>query len=182
MAATPVVLEVVASLNEQLPELFDGSITVINLVGFTVAGTGLWTIKTASSPRNAGRATTGAGVSAVILGSMLMSLGAVLEFVSQSTFGVGSRQDLLAYTAPSGLGDLKELITFVVYAAGLVGLYGVVSGGFDIKRSTSGNDGHFFLGLTKLFAGVAAINLEVTAQYLGNSFGTTVSSIVNKLI
>ena len=179
--ATSTIIEVVSALNTHLPVLFESTKTVIYLIGFTMGGAGVWTIIAASNPRNGGRATVGGGIAAVILGAMFLSLGAVLDAISLSTFDVGSRQ-VLTYAAPSGLGQLKDLMKFVVYAAALVGLFGVVSGGFDIKQASTGRDDNLFRGITKVFAGVAAINLDVTAHYLGNSFGATVSSIVNKLI
>ncbi len=115
-------------------------------------------------------------ISFFLVGVGLVALTGSLSVVHE-TMAMGSGPgDILA---PSGGGGLKGMtsagITGVLYFVRLIGYVAFVRGWLLLNQAGQGKDGALGRGLTHLFGGVAAINMQTTAQILANSFGWNVS-------
>ncbi len=65
--------------------------------------------------------------------------------------------------------EMKAAITGVLTFIKLIGYIAFIRGWLLLNAAGNGKDGAFFRGLTHIFGGVAAININITAKIVGNT-------------
>ncbi len=108
-----------------------------------------------------------------LAGTGVFALTGTINIV-QETMAMGSGPGDMLATA-GGSGSLAAMtaagITGVLYFIRLLGYVAFVRGWLFINQAGQGKEGVLSRGLTHLFGGVAAINIQLTAQILAKSFG-----------
>lgn len=115
-------------------------------------------------------------ISMFLVGIAIFTLTTSLDVIAETmAMGSGAGEIL----APAGGGGLKGMtsagITGVLYFVRLIGYIAFIRGWMLLNQAGQGKEGALGRGLTHVFGGVAAINMQTTAQILANSFGWNVS-------
>ncbi|NNM65719.1 MAG: hypothetical protein HKL99_14145 [Burkholderiales bacterium] len=145
------------------------------LIGFIMTGSSLLAIVRAQVERSKSNiAWVG-----VIVGILLGNLPAALNTLSYTIFNRGT-QSAIAYAGGGG-GQYAQLEAAVLGVISLVGLYGVIKG-FLLLRAAHESRDHFWHGIKHLIGGTLAVNIVPMLQIGGASLGSTMQSVVTKII
>jgi hypothetical protein len=115
-----------------------------------------------------------------VAGVMLFNIMSLLDMLSLSLFAKASETGL-SYDPPNAADPSGLYVKFAIYVVMLVGLAGVIHGCVLLKRSAE--DGRQTgPALTHLVGGTMAVNIVSFLHMLGDSMGTSVSSVVNAMV
>lgn len=103
--------------------------------------------------------------------------------IALETASLGTAEGPGSTLQASGSGGMPEAmqhaVTGVLTFIKMIGYIAFVRGWLLLNAAGNGKDGAFFRGLTHIFGGVAAININVTAKIIGNTVapGLTIPGI-----
>lgn len=105
-----------------------------------------------------------------VSGISVFALVGVVSIVSQ-TMAMGDGPGSILISAGNGLdAQTAAAITGVLTFIRLIGYIAFIRGWLLINQSGQGKEGTLGRGLTHILGGVAAINVQITAQILANTF------------
>lgn len=168
--------EVLVRLIDQLQPWWEAIYYVGMMLGIVLVVAGL-TGAVAASRRHEGVSKTAAG--GVVGGILLANLISTLDMFSYTVFGKASATGL-GYV-PSAVGPEKVYIQFTVIVVMLVGMAGVIKGGFLMKASTV-DSRHIGHAVTHLVGGSMAVNIVPLVELLGVSVGGPFESAITKFL
>lgn len=115
---------------------------------------------------------------AIFSGSMLLSLAAFNNMLTQSFFSQNAPTSVLQYApAATAVAGVSIEIRFAVVAIHLLGLISVISGLAALPKA---GEGRGFEALVFLSMGGIALRIGLFMTWMGYSMGPTVSSVVQK--
>lgn len=111
------------------------------------------------------------------VGIGILALTSTIDTVQQTmALGANGPGNILVTGGGNNIGQMTAKgIEGVLYFIRLVGYIAFVRGWLLLNQAGQGKEGTVGRGLTHLFGGVAAINLQVFAKVVANTFGWSVS-------
>lgn len=150
------------------------------LIGFVTAAFGLLTaFRGAAETGQMHNPKSRIGWVGVVIGTFLANLPAALDTLSLTIFNQ-TTQSAIAYGGTGG-GQYAEIEHAVLGIVSLVGLYGIITG-FLLLRNAHENRDHFWHGIRRLIGGTLAVNIVPALTVLGASLGTTMQSVITRII
>lgn len=148
------------------------------LLGLFLFGAGL--VKWAHTVKYPGKVSKASIVGLLAGGLMLMNTNAILTILTHTLLG-GSSLWLLTFEASVAPGPGETYMKAVVAAAKCIGAFGFLRGCYLLGSPNGESRSTVWAGLIHIIGGVLALNLEVFAIMLGDTFGGTFGETVKAL-
>jgi len=125
-----------------------------------------------------GDISSGGAIARIVTGTLLVSIGPTMNSISQTLFNKGT-DNLLSYVPPpSNPGG--GIMTVVVYAVQIVGLYAVIKGLYILATAWDGRGGAG-AAVAHLTGGILAVNIVTFLNVVANTLGGTMPSLVTSI-
>ena len=172
------VTDVLARLTVQFQPWWDVLFIGSFLLGLIIFGLSLISIPSAM-PQGGRGAGWGKPMMGLISGTFLLNIGSFLNVLAGSIFASQSVA-VLSYSPPgSGVG--ATYLKFSVYLIMLVGLWGVIQGGYLLRTSTENHE-VFWKAILHIVAGTFCVNIILFMQMLGYSAGGGFNTTIRALL
>ncbi|MHB8408953.1 MAG: hypothetical protein ACYDHY_12820 [Acidiferrobacterales bacterium] len=113
-------------------------------------------------------------------GILLLNLPSLLNMLTLSVFNQQAPTSALQY-APSGGSALSVETRFVVVAATIIGLVGVIRG-LVLLAGAAAEPRNTGRAMTHIIGGILAVNVTAVLSMIGQSAGSTVNSVIQRFI
>lgn len=149
------------------------------LLGLILFSAGL--IKWAHGVKYPGKVSKASIAGLLLGGLMLMNTNAILTLFTQTLLGGGNALKVFTFNASVAPGPGEAYMKAAVAAAKCIGAFGFLRGCYLLGSSNGESRSTVWAGLIHIIGGVLALNLEVFAIMLGDTFGGTFGETVKAL-
>lgn len=152
-----------------------------NLIGFGLAGMGLFRWATAGGNRGGASHTAGAGIFMFVFGSLMLNLVGTMDALFNTVYGIGnSSPEWVLSPVAAGRDQMHIWIAVLMNILVVIGWYSAGRGLYNLATARSRQDGGYGSGIVHLAAAVALCNPQLFAYAIGATLGagSTVSLLI----
>ncbi len=158
-------------ISGQLPSILTAIVIGWYVMGFGLAGLGLWRAATAGNSRGGGSHTMTGGIGMFIFGSLMLNLIGTVSSVFATFYGAGASPEFVLSAVPHTDDRMQMWVTVIMNVLVVIGWYAAGKGLFNLATAKSRQDGGFGSGVAHLIAAAALCNPQLFAYSIGATFG-----------
>lgn len=171
--------DAVLTFGEQLPAVQKLVMYSAYLIGFCMAGTGLYQLATAGQSRGHASHGVGYGISLFLSGSLMLALVGTVATVLTSFFP-GTNPEYVLSSVPRGSDTMRAWLTVILNILVILGWIASARGLMMLGNAGSRREKGLGAGVAHLIGGVLLTNPHVFIAMVGASFGA--SDTVNMIL
>lgn len=169
--------DAILTLGEQLPDVLRLVMLVFYLIGFIMAGSGVYQLATAGQARGAASHGIGYGIGMTIAGAVLLSLSGTVSTIMATFYGGNASPEYVLSGVPGGGNPLETWVRVLFNVCVVFGWIASGRGLMILGFAGSRREKGLGAGIAHLIAGVILTNPAAFVSLIGASFG--VESTVN---